>query len=84
MTWQVEVSYMEIFNESGYDLLDPKRAIRHVEDLRRVQALELEDGSVHLRNLALQPVSSVEDALSLVCTCIQCLRLSLQFSEQKQ
>lgn len=63
---QLEVSYLEIYNETGYDLLDPKRNVTRLDDLRRVQALELEDGSVHLRNLALQPIQSVEDALNLV------------------
>jgi len=34
---QVSISYLEIYNEVGYDLLDPGRDIRGLEDLQRVQ-----------------------------------------------
>lgn len=74
---QVKVSYLEIYNEIGYDLLDPERNIAKIEDLRRVQAFELDDGIVYFRNLAVQPVSSEEDALNLVG------RLLLQILHQR-
>lgn len=36
MTCQVRVSYLEIYNEIGYDLLDPDREVKALEDLTRV------------------------------------------------
>jgi hypothetical protein len=63
---QVSISYLEIYNEVGYDLLDPGRDIRGLEDLQRVQAMEAENGEIHLRNLFLHPASNVEEALNLV------------------
>ena len=66
VSMQVKVSYLEIYNEIGYDLLDPERNIAKIEDLRRVQAFEMDDGIVYFRHLAVQPVSSEEDALNLV------------------
>ena len=60
------MSYLEIYNEVGYDLLDPAHHITRVEDLKRVQAFEMDNGAVCFRNLAVQPVSSEEDALNLV------------------
>ena len=59
---------MEIYNEVGYDLLDPGRDISGLQDLPRVQAMEDEDGGVHLRNLALHKAASEEEALNLVST----------------
>ena len=65
-TLQVKISYMEIYNEVGYDLLDSRKDISSLEDLERVRAMELEDGKVFLRNLALHSASSDEQALNLV------------------
>lgn len=60
---------MEIYNEVGYDLLDPNREVSGLEDLPRVQAMEGDDGEVHLRNLALHKAATEEDALNLVRFC---------------
>ena len=57
---------MEIYNEVGYDLLDPGQNISSLQELPRVQAMEDEDGSVQLRNLALHKAVSEEEALNLV------------------
>lgn len=35
-TWQVHVSYLEIYNETGFDLLDPNREVKSMEDLPQV------------------------------------------------
>lgn len=50
--FQVHVSYLEIYNESGYDLLDPGREITELEDLPKVAVLEDEDSVIHFRNLS--------------------------------
>ena len=34
--FSVHISYLEIYNEIGYDLLDPDREIKALEDLPRV------------------------------------------------
>lgn len=47
--FSVQVSYLEIYNEAGYDLLDPGREISDMEDLPRVHAMEDEEGAIHLR-----------------------------------
>ena len=35
--FQVHISYLEIYNETGYDLLDPDREIKALEDLPKVR-----------------------------------------------
>ena len=60
------ISYLEIYNEAGYDLLAPVIEARVVEDLPRVHIMEDEEGRLHMRNLSLHPVASEEEALNLV------------------
>jgi len=68
------VSYLEIYNDTGYDLLDTinshrkKRALGEADatkpsGLQKVTMLEDEDGNFHFRNLSWHPVGSVNDAL---------------------
>ena len=33
LTYTVHISYLEIYNDSGYDLLDPKHEAAKLEDL---------------------------------------------------
>lgn len=64
---RVHVSYLEIYNNQGYDLLDPNHEhTKSLEDLPRVAMLEDEDGNCHLRNLSMHAVNSEEDALNLL------------------
>ena len=63
---QVGVSYLEIYNEAGYDLLAPVEEASVVEDLPQVHAMEDEDGRLHMRNLSQHSVASQEEALNLV------------------
>lgn len=61
------VSYLEIYNNQGYDLLDPNHeATKSLDDLPRVAMLEDEDGNCHLRNLSMHAVTTEEDALNLL------------------
>ncbi|KAJ0396229.1 hypothetical protein ATCC90586_006163 [Pythium insidiosum] len=65
----VHISYLEIYNNQGYDLLDPQHEAsktKTLEDLPRVSMLEDEDGNCHLRNLSMHLVHSEEDALNLL------------------
>ncbi len=63
---QVHISYLEIYNEAGYDLLDPGREVAKLEDLPRVSVLEDDEGTVHLRNLSVHRSANEEEALTLV------------------
>lgn len=62
----VQVSYLEIYQEAGYDLLDPSHDNKSLEDLPKVALLEDDRGTVHTRNLQLHPARTEEDALNLL------------------
>lgn len=58
---------MEIYNESGYDLLQQSRdPLDRVEDLVRIQLLEDADQTVHLRNLSVHQAITQQAALALL------------------
>lgn len=52
-THALHVSYMEIYNSSAYDLLDPSRDIKEMSDLPAVSIMEDDAGRFHMRNLSL-------------------------------
>mmetsp|Transcript_22980 Transcript_22980/g.38346 ORF Transcript_22980/g.38346 Transcript_22980/m.38346 type:complete len:951 (+) Transcript_22980:72-2924(+) len=60
------ISYLELYNEQGYDLLDPSHETKALEDLPKVSILEDEHGNFHLKNLSMHPAESEEDALNLL------------------
>ena len=60
------MSYLEIYNDTAYDLLDPEREIKDIEDLPKVLVREDEDGNLVFGNLRMCSVENEEDALSLV------------------
>ena len=64
------ISYLEIYNEAGYDLLDPQHdqmgTKMSLEELPKVTMLEDDDGNVHLRGLSMHLANSEEDALNLL------------------
>mmetsp|Transcript_27944 Transcript_27944/g.39996 ORF Transcript_27944/g.39996 Transcript_27944/m.39996 type:complete len:596 (+) Transcript_27944:316-2103(+) len=61
------VSYLEIYNDKGYDLLsDEHSQITNLEEMRKVSILEDEEGGFHFRNLSVHPVTSEEEALNLL------------------
>ena len=73
----VRVSYLEIYNESGFDLLDPRQSAAagkhgHINaaglaELARVQGVtEDEDGTVRLKGLSSHVVASEEAAINLL------------------
>ncbi|CAF1278776.1 unnamed protein product, partial [Didymodactylos carnosus] len=62
----VHVSYLEIYNENGYDLLDPKHEASRLEDLPKVLLMEDEDQNMHLKNLSIHPAQNEEEALNLL------------------
>ncbi|CAF1404841.1 unnamed protein product [Adineta steineri] len=62
----VHVSYLEIYNENGYDLLDPKHEAAKLEDLPKVLLMEDEDQNMHLKNLSVHAAQNEEEALNLL------------------
>lgn len=53
------ISYLEIYNQSGYDLLTENND-------EKVTMLEDENGNFHFKNLSMHQVSSEEEALNLL------------------
>lgn len=66
MQYKVYISYLELYNEQGYDLLDQTHDSKSLDDLPKVSMLEDEHGNFHLRNLSLNPANNEEEALNLL------------------
>ena len=75
VTFSCYVSYFELYNESGYDLLahadhqtdhNDDIKISKLDDLPKVTMLEDEDGNYHFRNLSVNQVSTEEEALNFL------------------
>ena len=62
----VSISYLEIYQGRGYDLLDPEREVKQIEDLPKVGLWEDGEGKFVPRNLSNHHASSEEDALNLL------------------
>uniref|UniRef100_A0A3P8RX85 Kinesin family member 6 n=1 Tax=Amphiprion percula TaxID=161767 RepID=A0A3P8RX85_AMPPE len=54
MVYTTNISYLEIYNEVGYDLLDSRHEASRLEDLPKVMIMEDPDQNIHLRNLSMQ------------------------------
>ncbi|XP_016353805.1 kinesin-like protein KIF6 [Sinocyclocheilus anshuiensis] len=66
MIYTTHISYLEIYNETGYDLLNPQHEASHLEDLPKVTIMEDPDQNIHLKNLSLQQSANEEEALDLL------------------
>ena len=64
-SFTVSVSYFQIYNDQGYDLL-AEEAHSSLDDLPRMKVLEDESGKVHLRNLSTHVALTEVDALNLL------------------
>lgn len=64
--YTMHISYLEIYNEGGFDLLDPAKEVSRLEDLPRVHLQEDSDGNFHTRNLSVHQTNTEEDALNLL------------------
>ncbi|XP_024521882.1 kinesin-like protein KIF6 [Selaginella moellendorffii] len=64
--FSIHFSYMEIYNETGYDLLNPDHETKSLEDLPKVVLLEDDDTRIHLRNLSAHLAMNEEEALNLL------------------
>ncbi|XP_041828622.1 kinesin-like protein KIF6 isoform X2 [Melanotaenia boesemani] len=66
MIYTTHISYLEIYNEVGYDLLDSQHEASRLEDLQKVVIMEDPEQNIHLRNLSLQQSANEEEALNLL------------------
>ncbi|XP_038585628.1 kinesin-like protein KIF6 [Micropterus salmoides] len=64
--YSTHISYLEIYNEMGYDLLDSRHEASRLEDLPKVMIMEDPDQNIHLKNLSLQQSANEEEALNLL------------------
>lgn len=64
--YTTHISYLEIYNECGYDLLDPRHEASSLEDLPKVTILEDPEQNIHLKNLSLHQATTEEEALNLL------------------
>lgn len=65
-SYRMFISYLEIYNNDGYDLLSREETTSKLEDLPKVQLREDEEGNIHLRNLSVNMAQKEEDALNLL------------------
>ncbi|TMW62558.1 hypothetical protein Poli38472_005176 [Pythium oligandrum] len=66
MRYSCFVSYLEIYNESVYDLLDRSHTDRPIEEWTKVLLLDDNEGEMHFRNLGVYEAISEEEALNLL------------------
>lgn len=64
--YKMTISYMQIYMDSGYDLLDANSNAEKLDDLPHVRMFEDEGGSFRLKNLSVHKAAKEEDALNLL------------------
>jgi kinesin family protein 6/9 len=65
-TYTVRISYLEIYNDNGYDLLDPDHDSKELSQLPKVSLLEDEYHNILFKNLGELPATTVDEALNLL------------------
>jgi kinesin family protein 6/9 len=67
-TYCAYISYLELYNETGYDLLVDESTVAKSKGDESLKVTMLEDdiGNYHFRNLSVNPVSSEEEALNFL------------------
>ena len=63
---KASVSYLQLFNEKGYDLLNPVHDAEPMAELPKVSIIEDEQGRFHLPNLSVRLAETEEEALHLL------------------
>jgi kinesin family protein 6/9 len=66
MEYKVYVSYFEIYNECGYDLLDRKHAETPFDRWNKITLYEDSDANLHLKNLTIHSCTCEQDAIDLL------------------
>lgn len=65
-SFKLSISYLEIYNDEGYDLLDENQCTRNLHDLPKVIHREDANGNIVLSNLSVHRADTEEDALNLL------------------
>lgn len=60
--YQISVSYLEIYNNEGFDLLDEKHTSNNLHDLPKVIPRENENEEIVLKGLSMHKAQNEEDA----------------------
>ncbi|CDW75634.1 kinesin motor domain containing protein [Stylonychia lemnae] len=64
--YNVYVSYFEIYNENGYDLLDRKHAELQFDKWNKISLYEDNSSNLHLKNLTIHTCRNEQDAIDLL------------------
>lgn len=64
--FNVYVTFMEIYNESGYDILATKHAEEPMEKWTKIQLYEDVSGNLHLKNLSIHQIYSEQEGIDLM------------------
>ena len=62
--YKLQCSYMELYNENGFDLLNPTHDMKQLEDLEKVTVLEDQNGGIKIRNLSTVSIANEEEAIN--------------------
>ncbi|KAF4128503.1 Kinesin motor domain [Phytophthora infestans] len=66
MRYSCYISYLEIYNENAYDLLDRSHTDQPIEEWTKVHLMNDDEGDMHFRNLGVFEAVSEEEALNLL------------------
>jgi kinesin family protein 6/9 len=66
--YDIYVSYLEIYNENAYDLLDNEHSEIEIENWKKIVVYEDNNGSIVMKNLSLIKVENEQQALDLLMT----------------
>lgn len=66
LEYNIYVSFMEIYNENVYDLLDSRNAETPLEQWSKIQLYEDLYGNLHMKNLSIHQLHSEQDGIDLL------------------
>lgn len=64
--YRVFISFLEIYNETAYDLLDRRNLELSLENWNKINLYEDDNGNIHLRNLSVHECQSEQDGIDLL------------------
>jgi kinesin family protein 6/9 len=66
--YSASISYMEIYNENAYDLLEKRDLDQGIEKWNKIQLFEDEDGNFNLRGISMHSCRSEAEGVQLMMT----------------
>jgi len=64
--YQLYISFIEIYNENAYDLLDKKHLETELDNWSKILLYEDEDGNIHLKNLTVNRIANEQEGIDLL------------------